>query len=66
MVGEIAALNDEYEIEFDRFVRVYDKENFEKDKEVREEIRNHFRANQYTDYVSKSELPFINIKIKWK
>lgn len=64
VVGEIAALNDEYEIEFDRFVRVYDKENFEKDKEVREEIRNHFRANQYTDYVSKSELPFINIKNK--
>lgn len=64
VVGEIAALNDEYEIEFDRFVRVYDKENFEKDKEVREEIRNHFRANQYTDYMSKSELPFINIKNK--
>ncbi|RIO65182.1 pathogenicity island protein [Staphylococcus haemolyticus] len=64
VVDEIAALNDEYEIEFDRFVRVYDKENFEKDKEVREEIRNHFRANQYTDYVSKSELPFINIKNK--
>ena len=39
MVGEIAALNDEYEIEFDRFVRVYDKENFEKDKEVRAEIK---------------------------
>lgn len=66
VVDEIAALNDEYEIEFDRFVRVYDKENFEKDKEVREEIRNHFRANRYTDYVSKSELPFINIRNKMK
>lgn len=64
VVDEIAALNDEYEYEFYRFVKPYDKENFEKDKEVREEIRNHFRANQYTDYVSKSELPFINIRNK--
>ena len=64
VVDEIEALNDEYEMEFDRFIRVYDKENFEKDKEVREEIRNHFRANQYTNYVSKSELPFINIRNK--
>ncbi|MFI2599078.1 hypothetical protein ACH5AN_36195 [Streptomyces rochei] len=64
VVDEIAALNDEYEYEFYRFVGPYDKENFEKDKEVREEIRNHFRANRYTDYVSKSELPFINIRNK--
>lgn len=64
VVDEIAALNDEYEYEFYRFVKPYDKENFEKDKEVREEIRNHFRANQYTNYVSKSELPFINIRNK--
>ena len=41
MVDEIDALNDEYEIEFDRFVRVYDKENFE-DKEVRAEIKKYF------------------------
>ena len=64
VVDEIEALNDEYEYEFYRFVKPYDKENFEKDKEVREEIRNHFRANRYTDYVSKSELPFINIRNK--
>ena len=42
MVDEIAALNDEYEYEFYRFVGPYDKENFEKDKEVRAEIKNHF------------------------
>lgn len=39
IINEIAALNDEYEMEFDRFVRVYDKENFEKDREVRAEIK---------------------------
>ncbi|HEI5778918.1 pathogenicity island protein [Staphylococcus haemolyticus] len=64
VVGEIAALNDEYEIEFDRFVRVYDKENFEKDKEVRAEIKNHFSPNKYSNYVSGDELPFIDIRNK--
>ena len=39
MVDEIATLNDEYEYEFYRFVGPYDKENFEKDKEVRAEIK---------------------------
>jgi hypothetical protein len=39
VVDEIAALNDEYEYEFYRFVGPYDKENFEKDKEVRAEIK---------------------------
>ena len=63
VVGEIAALNDEYEIEFDRFVRVYDK-NFEKDKEVRAEIKNHFSPNKYSNYVSGDELPFIDIRNK--
>ena len=32
VVDEIAALNDEYEIEFDRFVRVYDKKTLKKIK----------------------------------
>ncbi|MDU0442739.1 pathogenicity island protein [Staphylococcus haemolyticus] len=64
VVGEIAALNDEYEIEFDRFVRVYDKENFEKDKEVRAEIKNYFSPNKYSNYVSGDELPFIDIRNK--
>lgn len=64
VVGEIAALNDEYEIEFDRFVRVYDKENFEKDKEIRAEIKNYFSPNKYSNYVSGDELPFIDIRNK--
>lgn len=64
VVGEIAALNDEYEIEFDRFVRVYDKENFEKDEEVRAEIKNYFSPNRYSNYVGGDELPFINIRNK--
>lgn len=64
ILNEISELNDEYEIEFDRFVRVYDKENFEKDKEIRAEIRNHFSPNRYSDYVGGDELPFINIRNK--
>gem|GEM_PF-565611 len=64
VVDEIAALNDEYEYEFYRFVKPYDKENFEKDKEVRAEIKNHFSPNKYSNYVSGDELPFIDIRNK--
>ncbi|MGC7819761.1 pathogenicity island protein [Staphylococcus epidermidis] len=64
VVDEIAALNDEYEYEFYRFVGPYDKENFEKDKEVRAEIRNHFSPNKYSNYVGGDELPFIDIRNK--
>lgn len=64
IVNEISKLNDEYEIEFDRFVRVYDKENFEKDEEVRAEIKNYFSPNRYSNYVGGDELPFINIRNK--
>lgn len=66
VVGEIAALNDEYEYEFYRFVGPYDKENFEKDREVREEIKNYFSPNKYSNYVGGDELPFIDIKNKMK
>lgn len=62
VVDEIAALNDEYE--FYRFVGPYDKENFEKDKEVRAEIRNYFSPNKYSNYVGGDELPFIDIRNK--
>lgn len=64
VVDEIAALNDEYEYEFYRFVEPYDKENFEKDKEVRAEIRNYFSPNKYSNYVGGDELPFIDIRNK--
>lgn len=64
VVDEIEALNDEYEYEFHRFVGPYDKENFEKDKEVRAEIKNHFHSVQYTNYVGGDELPFINRRNK--
>ncbi|MGI8144357.1 pathogenicity island protein [Staphylococcus haemolyticus] len=64
VVDEIAALNDEYEYEFYRFVGPYDKENFEKDKEVRAEIKNHFSPNKYSNYVSGDELSFIDIRNK--
>ena len=66
IINEIAALNDEYEIEFDRFVRVYDKENFEEDKEVRTEIKNYFSPIKYSNYVSGNELPIIDIRNKMK
>lgn len=64
VVDEIEALNDEYEYEFYRFVGPYDKENFEKDKEVRAEIKNHFSPNKYSNYVSGDELPFIDTRNK--
>lgn len=64
VIDEIAALNDEYEYEFYRFVGPYDKENFEKDKEVRAEIRNYFSPNKYSNYVGGDELPFIDIRNK--
>lgn len=66
VVDEIAALNDEYEYEFYRFVGPYDKENFEKDREVREEIKNYFSPNKYSNYVNGDELPFIDIRNKMK
>lgn len=66
VVDEIAALNDEYEIEFDRFVQVYDKENFEENKEVRAEIKNYFSPIKYSNYVSGNELPIIDIRNKMK
>lgn len=64
VIDEIAALNDEYEYEFYRFVGPYDKENFEKDKEVRAEIRDYFSPNRYSNYVGGDELPFINTRNK--
>lgn len=66
ILNEISKLNDEYEIEFDRFVRVYDKENFEKDEEVRAKIKNYFSPNRYSNYVGGDELPFINTRNKMK
>ena len=44
--------------------RPYDKENFEKDKEVRAEIKIISAPNKYSNYVSGDELPFIDIRNK--
>ncbi|WP_394860099.1 pathogenicity island protein [Staphylococcus epidermidis] len=64
VIDEITELNNEYKKEFDRFVRVYDKENFEKDKEVRGEIRNYFSPNKYSNYIGGDETPFVNSRNK--
>ena len=53
---EIAALNDEYEIEFDRFVRVMTKKTLRRIGS-KGRNQNHFSPNKYSNYVSGDELP---------
>lgn len=64
VIEEIEALNNEYEDEFYRYVKLYDLEDFEEDNEAREEIKNYFRPNQYSNYVGSDELPFIDTRNK--
>lgn len=64
VIEEIEALNDEYEDEFYRYVKLYDLENFEDDNEARDEIKNYFRPNQYSNYVGADKLPFIDTRNK--
>lgn len=39
VIEEIEALNNEYEDEFYRYVKLYDLEDFEEDNEARDEIK---------------------------
>ena len=64
VIDEIEILNDKYGAEFYRYVRLYDLENFEEDEVVRNEIRNHFNPNQYSNYIGADELPFIDTRNK--
>lgn len=64
VIEEIEALNNEYEDEFYRYVKLYDLEDFEEDNEARDEIKNHFSPNQYSNYVGADKLPFIDTRNK--
>lgn len=64
VIDEIEALNDEYEDEFYRYVKLYDLEDFEEDNEARDEIKNYFSPNQYSNYVGADKLPFIDTRNK--
>lgn len=64
VIEEIEALNNEYEDEFYRYVKLYNLEDFEEDNEARDEIKNYFRPNQYSNYVGADKLPFIDTRNK--
>ena len=64
VIEEIEALNNEYEDEFYRYVKLYDLEDFEEDNEARDEIKNYFSPNQYSNYVGADKLPFIDARNK--
>lgn len=64
VIEEIEALNNEYEDEFYRYVKLYDLEDFEEDNEARDEIKNYFSPNQYSNYVDADKLPFIDTRNK--
>ncbi|MBU5608346.1 pathogenicity island protein [Staphylococcus epidermidis] len=64
VIEEIEALNNKYEDEFYRYVKLYDLEDFEEDNEARGEIKNYFSPNQYSNYVGADKLPFIDTRNK--
>ncbi|WP_161514532.1 pathogenicity island protein [Staphylococcus epidermidis] len=64
VIEEIEALNNEYEDEFYRYVKLYNLEDFEEDNEARDEIKNYFSLNQYSNYVGADKLPFIDTRNK--
>lgn len=64
VIEEIEALNNEYDDEFYRYVKLYDLEDFEEDNEARDEIKNYFSPNQYSNYVGADKLPFIDTRNK--
>lgn len=60
VVDEINDLNSKYEEEYNRYTIPYHRENFDKDDEVKRELRNHFRDILYSPYITGIELPFTN------
>ena len=64
VIEEIEALNNEYEDEFYRYVKLYNLEDFEEDNEARDKIKNYFSPNQYSNYVGADKLPFIDTRNK--
>ena len=69
VLKEIDELNVKYENEFLRYANPYYNENFNEDDEVKRELRNHFRDNLYSSFISKMDLPKIdrfNNKLKFR
>lgn len=60
VLDEIDDLNSKYEEEYNRYTIPYHRENFDKDDEVKRELRNHFRDILYSPYITGIELPFTN------
>ncbi|EHR86214.1 hypothetical protein [Staphylococcus hominis] len=60
VLDEINDLNSKYEEEYNRYTIPYHRENFDKDDEVKRELRNHFRDILYSPYITGIELPFTN------
>lgn len=58
LLKEVDDLNAKYENEYLRYANPYYKENFDKNDEVKRELRNHFRDILYSPYISSVELPF--------
>ena len=69
VLKEIDELNVKYENKFLRYANPYYNENFNEDDEVKRELRNHFRDNLYSPFISKMDLPIIDIfnnKLKFR
>lgn len=69
VLKEIDELNVKYENEFLRYANPYYNENFNEDDEVKRELRNHFRDNLYSSFISGMDLPIIdqfNNKLKFR
>lgn len=60
VLKEIDELNVKYENEYLRYAAPYYKENFNKDNEVKRELRNHFRDILYSPFISGMDLPIID------
>lgn len=69
VLKEIDELNVKYENEYLRYANPYYNENFNEDDEVKRELRNHFRDILYSPFISKMDLPIIDIfnnKLKFR
>lgn len=69
VLKEIDELNVKYEKEYLRYANPYYNENFNEDDEVKRELRNHFRDILYSPFISKMDLPIIDIfnnKLKFR
>lgn len=62
VIDEINDFNAAYEEEFLRYTNPYYVENFDKNDEVKRELRNHFKEMLYSPYIVNMELPTEDIR----